>query len=262
MRLFSTCYTITKTPEEAAIAAKYDLLIVNQDAGASHLAWLNAVKTLKPTIKIIAYQIVSEEPGQAPGPGNTILMARSRWDAAQQEPWLMTASGDIAAFTVSGWKRKRMFDYRLPVWQSAFKDACAAVFATFPYDGMFFDNCTASWGKHQPANPSASQSLQSVLLDVRRMYPEKWFIGNGVENWLGLNGEMNEGRILDLNELIPVSGQIVPNVNCFSFPLTPTTTDAEIQSAYNLIKPYGAWFGAHRWDGVLHWPAVFNSIED
>lgn len=256
MKLFSTCYTIAHTPAEAAIAAKYDMLIVNQAASP---AWLDSVRALKPAIKLLAYQIVTEEPGTAPGPGNAILMARSRWDAAQQEPWLMTPAGDIAAITVSGWKRKRLFDYRLPVWQSAFKDACAAILAAYPFDGLFFDNCTAAWAKHAPANPAASTALQDVLLDIRRANPSKWLIGNCVESWMGLNGEMNEGRIGQIAELTPTLGQVVPNLNCYYLPATPATTDADIQAAYDAIKPYGAWFGVHT--AALSWPSIFDTLE-
>lgn len=261
MPFFVTAYTITKTPAEAALAAKYDLLIANQDTSPSHLAWLDSVKAINPNIKILAYQIITEEPGTAPGPGNTILMDRNRWNAAAQEPWLMTAAGDVAAITVGGWKVKRLFDYRKAVWQLSIKDACAAILAAYPFDGLFFDNCTASWSKHTAANPAAANALQNVLLDIRRAYPTKLFVGNCVENWLGLNGEMNEGRPDALAELPPADGQVVPNLNLYYMPGSVSTTDAEITATYNQIHPYTAWFGVHRTDVSMHYPSLFDSLE-
>ena len=258
MKLFTTCYTISHTAEEAAIAAKYDLLIVNQNTAPVATAWLDSVKALKPGIKILAYQIVAEEPGSAPGPGNAVLMNATRWSNVGQDPWLITASGDIAAIQ-AGWRNRRMFDYRKQVWKDSFKEACAAILSAYPFDGLFFDNCTASWAKHAPSNPAASTALQDVLLDIRRAYPSKWLIGNCVESWMGLNGEMNEGRIGQIAELAPVNGQNVPNLNCYYLPATASTTDAEIQAAYDAVQPYGAWFGVHT--AALSWPAIFDTLE-
>lgn len=261
MKLFLDCYRTALTQAEAEIAAKYDLLIVNQDTRPSAVSWLNVIRGIKPSIKLLAYLIVTEEPGAAPGAGNTILMDRNRWDAAQQEPWLMTPAGDIAAITVANWKRKRLFDFRLPVWQQSFKDACAAILSAYPFDGLFLDNCTASWAKHAAGNPGLSQSLQSVLLDVRRSYPDKILVGNGVENWMGLNGEMNEGRIGQIGELVPSVGQVVPNMNLYYMVGNASTTDAEITAVYQQVKQLDGWLGLHRTDAAIHWPAIFDTLE-
>ena len=261
MKLFTTCYTIQKTPAEAQIAAKYDLLIVNQDDGTSHKAWLDSVKAINPAVKMLAYQMVAQEPGIAPGAGNRILPDINRFAAYSQDPWLITASGDIAAIQIDGWKNRRMYDYRKLVWQDLFKQACQAVLASYQFDGLFLDNCVSNWAKQAPANPALHDALKNVLLDLRRLYPDKWMIGNGSENWMGLNGEMSEGRIGQLSELTPSAGQVVPNLNCYLMPTTTATTDAEIQAAYNQVKPYGAWFGCHRADGVLYWPSIFDTLE-
>lgn len=262
MKFFATCYGVQHTPEEAVIAAKYDVIAVNQNTSVVAKAWLDSVRALNPAIKIIAYLIISQEPGSAPGVGNTILMDTNRWTAANQDPWLITPTLDIAAMQLDTWKNRRLFDYRKAVWQTACKDACRAILAAYPFDGLFFDNCTASWSKHLSYGGAAlATSLQNVLLDIRREFPSKLLIGNGVENWMGLNGEMNEGRIADLAELLPYVGQVVPNANVYFMGLQPTTTDQQIQDTFLQVKPYGAMFGAYRWDGVLSWPAIFDTLK-
>ena len=261
MRLFTVCFGTQHTPAEAAIAAQYDLLIVNQNTSTVSKAWYDSIKAINPNIKLLAYLIVNHEPGTAPGAGNDILRDANRWNAVQQEPWLMTADGNIVAIQLDGWKSRRLYDYRKAIWKDSFKLACDAVLAAYPFDGLFLDNCTASWVKYEPNIPALTTALQSSLLDIRRAYPSKWLIGNGVENWMGLNGEMNEGRLNDVGELAPVNGQVVPNLNCYLFITTPTTTDLELQTAYNAIAPYGAWYGVQRNDNVLYWPTLFDTIE-
>ena len=262
IKFFATCYGAQYTPEEAGIAAKYDVIAVNQSTNAGAKAWFDSVRALNPSIKILAYLIVSQEPGSAPGVGNTILMDVNRWTAAQQDPWLVSPSLDIAAIQLDTWKNRRLFDYRKAVWQTAFKDACRAILAAYAFDGLFFDNCTAAWAKHVSYGGAAlTTSLQNVLLDVRREFPSKILIGNSVENWMGLNGEMNEGRLADLAELSPYTGQVVPNANVYYMGLQPTTTDAQIQDVFLQVKSYGAMFGAYRWDGMLHWPSIFDTLK-
>lgn len=261
-QFFATCYGVQYTAEEAAIAAKYDVIAVNQNTSVAAKAWFDSVRGLNPSIKIIAYLIVSQEPGSAPGVGNTILMDANRWSAASQDPWLITPTGDIAAMQLDTWKNRRLFDYRKAVWQTAFKDACRAILNAYPFDGLFFDNCTANWTKMVAyGGTEMATALQNVLLDVRREFPNKLLIGNGVENWMGLNGEMNEGRLADIAELTPYVGQVVPNANTFFMAVQPSTTEQHIQETFLQVKPYGAMFGAYRWDGVLSWPAIFETLK-
>lgn len=261
MKLFTVCFGTQYTATEAAIAAKYDLLIVNQATSSVARAWYDSIKVINPSIKLLAYLIVNHEPGTALGVGNDILRDANRWAAVQQEPWLLTADGNIVAITLDGWKSRRLYDYRKAIWQTNFRDACSAILAAYPFDGLFFDNCTAAWTKQSPNNTALATSLQSALLDVRRAYPSALFLGNCTENWLGLNGEMNEGRPADLLELSPVLGQVVPNLNCFLSITTPSTPDADLAALYATISPTGAWFGVQRNDNVLYWPPIFDTLE-
>jgi len=86
-------------------------------------------------------------------------------------------------------------------------------------------------------------------------------VGNGVENWMGLNGEMNEGRIGQIGELVPSVGQVVPNMNLYYMVGNASTTDAEITAVYQHVKQTGGWFGLHRTDAAMHWPALFEALE-
>ena len=261
MNLFTVCFGTQYTAAEATIAAKYDLLIVNQATSAVARAWYDSIRALNPAIKLLAYLITNHEPGTALGVGNDILRDANRWTAGQQEPWLLTADGNLVAITIDTWKSRRLYDYRKAIWQTNFRDACAAILSAYPFDGLFFDNCTASWTKQSPNNAALATSLQSTLLDVRRAYPSKLFLGNCTENWLGLNGEMNEGRATQLLELAPVVGQVVPNLNCYLALTTPTTPDSELAALVAAIAPTGAWFGVQRSDNVLYWPPIFDSLE-
>lgn len=266
MKFFQTVYNTAHTPEEAAVAAKYDLIVVKQTpaaGGSSHAAftqWLGAVKSANPSIKILSYMIVAQEPGFfAPGVGNSILMNWPSYAPYGQEPWLMTPAGDIAAIT-EGWKVRRLFDYRKPVWRDLFKQSVIAVMSSYSYDGMFFDNCTASWAKHAPNQPALTAALQSALLDIRYLYPDKYFVGNGAENWMGLNGEMNEGRANQAEELIPSNGQVVPNLNMYYMLATVATPDSEIQAGWNLARSKGALFGCYDPARAVFWPPVFDAL--
>lgn len=261
MKLFTVCFGTQHTAAEAAIAAKYDLLIVNQNTSTVAKAWYDSIKVLNPNIKLLAYLIVNHEPGTAPGAGNDILRDANRWNAVQQEPWLLTAEGYIKAIQLDGWKSRRLYDYEKAIWKENFKLACDAIFAAYPFDGLFLDNCTANWAAYAPRVVEKTTALQTALLDLRRAYPSKWIVGNGMENWMGLNGEMNEGRLGQVSELTPVTGQVVPNVNCFLSITTASTPNTDLQTAYNAVKPYGAWYGVQRNDNVLYWPSLFDTIE-
>lgn len=266
MRLFQTVYNVNNTPEEAAIAAKYDMLIVKQTpiaGGSSYtsfMQWLGIIKGINPGIKILSYIIVAQEPGFfAPGVGNSILMNWPTYAPYGMEPWLMTPAGDIAAIT-EDWKVRRLFDYRKTVWKDLFKQSVQAIMNTYPFDGLFFDNCTASWSKHIPNQQALSDALQQTLLDIRYLYPGKWFIGNCVENWMGLNGEMNESRPSQSSELEPVNGQIVPNLNCYYMGVTVSTPDNDIVAGRSLAESKGAWFGVYDPARAVFWPPVFDTF--
>lgn len=266
MKFFQTVYNVNNTPEEAAIAAKYDLLIVKQtplSGGSSYtqfMQWLGMLKSMKPTIKIMSYMIVAQEPGFfAPGVGNSIIMNWPAYAPYAQEPWLMTPTGDIAAIT-EDWKVRRLFDYRKNVWKDLFKQAVTTIMNSYPFDGLFFDNCTASWAKHVPNQSALTAALQQILLDIRHIYPDKWFIGNCVENWMGLNGEMNEGRPNQAAELDPTNGQIVPNLNLYYMPATVNTTDAEYTAGWNVAKAHGCLFGCYDPARPTFYPSIFDSL--
>jgi hypothetical protein len=58
MKLFTVCFGTQHTPAEAAIAAQYDLLIVNQNTSAVAKAWYDSIKAINPSVKLLAYLAV------------------------------------------------------------------------------------------------------------------------------------------------------------------------------------------------------------
>lgn len=266
MKLFQTVYNVTYTPAEAVIAAKYSMLIVKQPPlpGASLttlVQWITSIKAINPSCKVLTYLMTAQEPGiTAPGSGDKILMNWASYEPFIEEPWLMTASGDVTAYVESVWKVRRLFDYRKPVWQSLFKSAAATILNAYQFDGIFFDNCTANWAKHAPHNPTLAAGLQTTLLDIRRSYPDKLFIGNCSENWMGLNGEMSEGAVVNPLVLELKNGQTYPNMNCYYAPVTISTPDADIAAKYNIAKSKDAWFGVYDATRPVFWPSVFDTL--
>ena len=112
----------------------------------------------------------------------------------------------------------RIFDPRKVEWQEAFLEACRITLQSYPYDGLFLDDCTV----FDIADPlptvraQVRQALQVTLLRLRQEFPHAIVIGNSSYNWQGLNGELNEDRPESLlAEVAPFAGHVQPTMDLY-----------------------------------------------
>ena len=151
MKLFTTGYTVTHPGRGRN---RSQVRSADRQQGPRCRGSIRSRRS--PDIKIVAYQIVAEEPGSAPGPGNAVLMNATRWSNVGQDPWLITARRRHCRDPV---RLEEPQAVRLPekrVWKDSFRDLAPRSSRPTEIDGLFFDNCKAPRGEfHQPANPAA-----------------------------------------------------------------------------------------------------------
>jgi hypothetical protein len=242
--LFCTAYIDNKlVPQQGqeATVAKYPLIVFGSRTQAADIAFKNTVKAINPRIKILAY-VLGNERTQQSNPGLPF------WNAVPVD------DDHECNYLVNGVKfypsigGKHLFDFRTAEYRTAFSAACDATLASWPYDGLYIDNCTV----FDAANPDAGirqdmrDALQVCISDVRAAHPGIIFIGNSQENWVDLNGELNEGRFSDWDELTPVAGQASPNINiaqCYvTSPELGTLTEAQIETQMLDAHALGAFY--------------------
>ena len=241
---------------QEAIVAKYPLAIVPQDIRPHFVKWRNKVRSINPDIWLLGYLNIHTE-SAVPGPGHDRL--RRVKDAWSVYPWgkVPTApSGSIP-------KGARIYDYRNPEWRLAFLEACYVTLKSYPYQGLFLDNCTV----YNIASPIVSvreemkASLQRVLLALRRIFPTTIFVGNSHFSWSGLNGEMNEGRPQDIaTEFAPFPGHVDPRLELFLTMLKSKNDIATLKRDIALSKSYGACYGASVTGTQVLWFDEFENI--
>lgn len=209
-KLFCTAYITPTLPTQGGqerIVARYPLALVPQDHRDAFRGWRDKVRSINPDIILLAYQAALDETAQ-PGPGNEVVRGAGNI-------WLEDPPGTYR-YVYVGTQRRRIADPRKPAWRSAFLTACHSIMASYPYDGIFFDNCTVYPSAHP--SPLVRQqmldALQSTILEIRSAFPKAILVGNSSYDWKGLNGECNEGRPGNAaKELAPKIGQTPPWCN-------------------------------------------------
>lgn len=163
--------------------AKYPLAIVPQDDRKHYVDWKNSIKASNNNIKLYAYQMTVEET-TVPGPGHRRLsMANGEW---------VKYAG---IYPVSKYKSRRFFDPRSKVWQKAFLKGVMETLASYPYDGIFLDQC-AIFGKMAPIQSIRSEmddALQHTLSILRQEVGDTvTIIANSLNRWNNIDGQMIE----------------------------------------------------------------------
>src|SRR5207247_1377934 len=100
-----------------------------------------------------------------------------------------------------------------------FLEACRITLQSYPYDGLFLDQCTVFEKAHPLPGVRAEmrQALQITLQRLRQEFPNTILIGNSSYNWQGLNGELDEGRPENmLAELAPFNGHTQPTKDLYN----------------------------------------------
>lgn len=237
--LYCIAYIDPDIPSQAnqeSMVARYPLALVPQDSRRSHVQWRDRIKLLNPQIILLGYQLTIDET-TVPGPGHDRLRLA-------KDSWCVYPNGHIPRIPP---KSFRVYDPRKVEWQEAFLEACHITLASYPYDGLFLDDCTV----FDIAHPSVlvrsemREALQATLLRLRKAFPHTIFVGNGSENWIGLNGEMNEGRPQQMvQELALFSGHAHPGIDLYYSSLEGPNDIEKVKREMAVAHSQGAFYGA------------------
>ena len=238
--LFCTAYidpTIQTQAGQEAIVAKYPLALVPQDMRTQLVRWRDRVKEFNPSIILLAYQLVIEET-TVPGPGHDKQRELS-------SAWCINPDGSYP--TTEYLKKKlRLFDPRKKEWQNNFLEACRATVTSYPYDGLFLDQCTVHTIAHpvEEARAEMRQAVQDTLTMVRKEFPSQVVVGNSRYHWNGLNGELNEGRANSMDELDPFPGHVAPRIQMYQSLLRHSYDIGMMKKEMAKAHARGAFYGA------------------
>jgi hypothetical protein len=214
------------------------MALVPQDSRIEFQRWRDKVKSINPDIRLLGYQMVCEET-TVPGPGHDKYRTLNA-------PYITYPNGRVPAVGPSH-KRRRLFDLRKAEWRDAFLEGCLATMRSYPFDGLFLDNCTV-FPKHHPVSSVRDEmrdALQHALSQLRSTLPKSILIGNARENWTGLNGEMNEGRRRDVaDEVASYRGHAAPEMDLVTTILKSPEDTATVRREMTAALRRGALYGA------------------
>ncbi len=257
--LFCIAYVdpeISAQADQEATIARYPLAIVPQSVRPAQMRWRDRIKELNPKILMLGYQIVIEET-MVPGPGHDQIRRA-------QNSWCVYPGGHKPTVDVGTSRRNlRLFDPRQVEWQEAFLNACRATLESYPYDGLFLDQCSVFEKAHPFPNIKAEmrQALQITLLRLRQEFPTVLLIGNSSFNWQGLNGELNEGRARNLmNELAPFEGHAKPTMEMYHSLLRHPNDIETVEREMALAHSRGALYGASVNYQQIPWFDLFDQV--
>ena len=236
------------------MVAKYPLALVPQDNRLHFKRWRDRVKAINPGIVLLGYQMVIEET-MVPGPGHDRLRKA-------QNSWCVYPGGIIPTVE-SKPKRMRIFDPRNPEWRDSFLEACRHTLSSYPFDGLFLDQCSVFYKAHplQGVRQEMKVALQETLLELRREFPKAILVGNSRESWSGLNGEMNEGRPDTLaKEFEFFSGHVLPRVELCQTYLRRDNDVETVKREMSLAHQYGGFYGACVNAQHVLWFDIFDEI--
>ena len=238
--LFCIAYIDPDIPSHAnqeSLIARYPLTLVPQDMRSTHVKWRDRIKHLNPKISMLGYQVVIEET-TVPGPGHEVLRS-------VKDSWCTYPGGYQP--TVREPRNFRIYDPRKPEWQESFLAACRATLQSYPYNGLFLDQCSVFEKAHPLSAVKAEmrQALQVTLLRLRREFPGIILIGNSSYNWQGLNGELNEGQPKKmLEELAPFDGHAQPTMDLYESILKNPNDIETVRREMALAHSQGAYYSA------------------
>ena len=222
--------------------AKYPLALVPQDDRPHFRAWREKVRQYNPDIKLLAYQMVIEEP-TVPGPGHDVYRNL-------EHVWVEYPGGFVPTVTyrTNVGARKRIFDPRNEKWREGFLKACNAVMESDDYDGLFLDQCTiyqkAALTEH--VRDQMFVSLNNVLNDLRAQMPSKILIGNSRYSFPSLNGEMNESRPKELKkETRILAGREPRRLELFHYYMKNYQDTESAKKLFRLALENKAFFGVN-----------------
>ncbi len=254
--LFITAYidpSIRIQKNQEAIVAKYPLALVPQTNRLIDRQWRDKVKSINPDIKMLAYQMVIEQT-TVPGPGHDEMRKLLN-------TWVAYPGGFKPTVNVSGRKRY-LYDPRIIRWQDQFIKACESTLKSYPYDGLYLDQCTIF--NIASLLPSARlemlNALNATLDKLRMRFPDTLIIANSSNNFPMLNGELNENRAKNLIAEVSDEKTVRPVFN-FHQRIVPSMTKAAVlrQDCAFAFKQK-SFFGVAINYQKAEWPRFFDEI--
>ncbi len=257
--LFCTAYITPDAPGQGgqeAMVAKYPLANVPQDNSIIFRRWRDKVKSLNPEILMLGYQMVIQET-KVPGPGHNRLNRVKNSFCTYPGGYAPTVPGAFPG------DLSRVFDPRTIEWRNGFLDACSETLASYPYDGLFLDQCTV-FTKAAPLpweRKEMLEALRETLLELRKRHPQAILVGNSSHSFAGLNGEMNEGRLNDIpKEMAPFAGHAQPRVELLQTIIRRADDVDTVMSDMAIAHSYGAFYGACVEGTHVLWFDVFDEV--
>jgi len=239
--LYCLAYITPDAPGQGGqepIVARYPVAIVPQEDREAFRKWRNAVRRINPEIVILGYQMVHEETS-VPGPGHDELRKA-------KNSWCRYPNG-FQPTTSWGNTTHRLYDFRAAEFERCLLNASRAVMCSYPYDGLFLDNCTV----FDIADPVPSirsemrDALQNSLLKVRSEFPQALIVGNSSYRWKGLNGEMNENRRADIQAALQhFDGHVSPTMDMYQTYLSSASDAETVRQDMSKVLGMGAFYGA------------------
>ncbi len=255
--LFCVAYVTPDNPQQRGqeyLVARYPLAIVPQDDRKSFKQWRDKVKLINPNITMLGYQIVIEET-TVPGPGHERMRS-------VKESWCTYPSGFVPKVGPL-WKRKRIFDPRSAEWQSAFLHACSLTLKSYPYDGLFLDQCSIFQISHPErlVRAEMQSALQKTLTELRKLFPDKILIGNSNRHWKDLNGEMWEDiTYLPNKDESSVIVHRPPQVELILKVVNSNVDEETVKLLMQQAHAKGASFGISQTYQQILWYGIFDEV--
>ena len=244
--------------QEASVA-KFPIAMVPQDDRSYYRQWKDDVKAINPDLKFLAYQMVIEET-TVPGPGHEYIRRHAK------NAWATYPGGFTPTVTFSTSvtkKRKRIFDPRSEVWQDAFIKACEITLESYPYEGLFLDQCTVytKAALLPQVRMEMMIGLEQTLIRLREKFPTKLIVGNTRYSLSGLNGEMNEGREQDLaEEMAYYEYHVEPRIELFHYYMKNHDDTETATEKFKLALANKAFFGTGINAQTIRWYDFIDEV--
>jgi hypothetical protein len=255
--IYAVAYVDPRIPAQQGqekTVAKFPLVVVPQNTATPFVRWRNEVRTINPDAVMLGYQMVALESFNQ-GPGDDVM--RTVRDA-----WLKSPSGGEVRVEA---RQRRVFDLRKDDWKTAFLEACAVTLKSYPYQGLFLDQCHVfqAHSLNEAVRREMRPHLAEVLQELRRRHPSALIVGNGRESWPGLNGKMSEGQPrLFARELRPFPGQAHPGLNLGLVLLNASAPHNEALVRRQLVSTCSleAFFAAAINYQTMSWFSVYDDV--
>lgn len=255
--LFCTAYidpSIMSQRGQEAEVAKFPLAIVPQSNRSIDVRWRDAIKSHNPRILLLAYQMSVEET-TVPGPGHDRLRAASN-------AFITRSGGSFPFTTLRDGRRRRLYDPRSQQWQDALVDSCSIVLQSYPYDGLFLDQCAvfSNMPGHFGEFSEMESGLRSALQRIAAASPRCIIVANSNLNYAMINGHMLENQPIRLLVSSDVANRH-PAVNLFQLLIPSGRLSSRVLNniATSALRR-GYFFGATDSYQKVRWLPVHDAI--